>query len=98
MRDDRWDYKTYGEYYEAMRKHGAEFETYVENIFQTHRGHGLMSFVGQREQLAGENKAGFEIKLDRIFAQSGRLWIECYEKSDENNLTYVPSGIFRRDN
>jgi len=52
----------------------------------------------------GENLQGFEIKYDaRCTGDNGtiptnRLSIEIAEKTDLNNLNFIPSGIYRDDN
>lgn len=52
----------------------------------------------------GENLQGFEIKYDaRCTGDNNtkptfRLSIEIAEKSNESNISYIPSGIYRSDN
>lgn len=46
----------------------------------------------------GENILGIEIKNDKLFRETGNLYIETEEKTDENNDEFVPSGICREDN
>lgn len=52
----------------------------------------------------GENLQGFEIKFDSWCTgynrpkASNRLSIEVSEKTNEQNVSYVPSGIYRNDN
>lgn len=46
----------------------------------------------------GESLSGVEIKQDCKFKETGNLYIETAEKTDEKNRNYVESGVFRGDN
>jgi hypothetical protein len=57
----------------------------------------LVQFVAVANNLDCENMAGFEIKRDGRFRQTGNLYFETDEKTDPANPVFVPSGIRRRD-
>lgn len=77
---------------------GIEFQDFVFDVLYA-MGIPLISYSSKKYQsFIGENKAGFEIKYDRRFQETGNLAIELYEKSNKNNNKWVNSGILRHDN
>jgi hypothetical protein len=46
----------------------------------------------------GENLQGFEIKFDNTHTKTKRLSIEIAEKRKGENINFVDSGIYRKDN
>lgn len=86
------------EYYKKKLTEGLYFQDYVvELLYEI--GLPIISYSSKEfQQLIGENKAGIEIKYDQKFRNTGNLYIEIAEKSNPNNLNFVPSGIYRNDN
>jgi hypothetical protein len=77
---------------------GAEFLDFV--VISLYR-HGLIlqPFTSRLYQYAkGESLQGWEVKLDNRFTETGRLSIEIAEKTQANNSSWAPSGIYRNDN
>lgn len=79
-------------------REGVEFQDFVcKELAKRHVI--LQNLSSQKYQFSiGENLQGFEIKLDNRCTETGRLSIEVAEKTAAANATFVPSGIFRRDN
>lgn len=87
------------EYYKEMLSKGLEFQDFVTDILIKELGISLSSYSSVKYQNnKGENKQGFEIKFDDRCKETGNLYIETSEKSNENNPNYVDSGIYRNDN
>lgn len=86
------------EYYKEKLKQGLYYQDFViEQLYKI--GLPLISYSSKEFQnLIGENKAGIEIKNDNNYQKTGNLYIETAEKSDENKITFWPSGIYRNDN
>jgi hypothetical protein len=77
---------------------GMEFQDFVCTQLAK-RGLLIQYYSSKKYQFErGENVQGVEVKLDNLCTKSGRLSIEIAEKSKANNLSYVPSGIYREDN
>lgn len=77
---------------------GAEFQDYV-----THRllqcGIVVNQYSSKKYQIEhGESASGIEVKYDKLFHDTGNLYIEYQEKSNKDNPEYVNSGILRKDN
>ena len=77
---------------------GIEFQDFVceqlakENII-------LQNLSSKKYQFKiGENLQGFEIKLDNLCTETGRLSIEVAEKFKAENFDWIKSGIYRNDN
>ena len=85
-------------YYKEKLKEGLHFQDYViEELYKI--GLPLISYSSKEYQnMIGENKAGMEIKYDKRFRDTGNLYIEIAEKSNPQNINFVPSGIYRNDN
>lgn len=89
---------TYPTYYAATRAAGQLYQDFVVEQFYK-LGIPLVQYISTAYQYdVGENHGGVEIKLDDRLAETGNLWIEGEEKSNPNNTSFVPSGIFREDN
>ena len=75
---------------------GLEFQDWVTDLLSRH-GIIIQNYCSRKYQFTrGENRQGFEIKLDRRCTETGRLSIETYEKT-EVNAQWVQSGILRED-
>lgn len=76
---------------------GKEFQDFASDILLRY---GLLvnAYSSRKYQLKGEGSGGIEIKLDRMFRETGNLYIEISEKANPSNLHYFPSGIQREDN
>jgi hypothetical protein len=83
-------------YYNDMLKVGLQYQDFMcDLLYQL--GIPLLSYSSKMYQIKkGENKAGFEIKFDQMFARTGNLWIEFEERS-VTDKPYIQSGIFRDD-
>lgn len=89
---------SYADYYDEMLEIALEFQDFVSEALYA-SGFPIGCYSSRKwQQDKGESRAGVEIKFDRIFHRSGRLWIETSEKADPANGHYVPSGIYRNDN
>jgi hypothetical protein len=86
------------EYYKSQLESGLFYQDFVVEKLYDH-GLPLINYGSKEYQkIIGENKAGFEIKYDKMFRKTGNFWIEIAEKSNPNNPNYVESGIMRKDN
>jgi hypothetical protein len=89
---------THTDYYMDMYKQGTDFQNYVLEVLRIEFGWEIRAHHTDEEQVQiGENSAGFEIKLDKKFRQTGNFWIECQERSNKH-IPYSPAGIFAKDN
>lgn len=88
----------YKEYYQKKLEQGIEYQDFVvERLYDV--GLPIISYGSKKYQhLIGENKAGFEIKYDTKFKETGNFYIETDEKSHPDNPRYVRSGVYRNDN
>ena len=76
---------------------GDSFEDYVTDRL-AESGITLRTYKSAKMQLGvGENRAGFEIKLDEGHQRYSHLSIEIAERRQASGI-WVPSGIFRNDN
>ena len=85
------------EYYEKLEE-GWKFEDFVTEVLYfngiiigLYRGRSMQSRVG-------ESRAGVELKYDMKAAQTGNLYIEISEKTDEDDKEFFPSGIYASGN
>jgi len=85
-------------YYKEKLEEGLQFQDVVtRELYQ--RGIIVVGYASRKYQNDyGENMLGAEIKRDGMFRETGNLYIETAEKSHPDNLNYIPSGIYRRDN
>lgn len=84
-------------YYEERLAAGEDFENLVVDVLYRN-GLPVVAYKGRRAQQLGENRAGFEIKLDERFAATRNLYIEVAEKSRPSRPDFTPSGVYRDDN
>jgi hypothetical protein len=86
------------EYYKKQLEKGLQFQDYVtEKLYDV--GLPVVGYSSKKFQCSnGENKCGFEIKFDDKVKDTGNLYIEIAEKSDEKNINFIASGIYRNDN
>lgn len=85
-------------YYNDKLQIGLEFQDVVTKALYQ-RGIVVIGFASRKFQNAeGENLLGAEIKRDDKFRETGNLYIEVAEKSHPENINFVPSGIYRKDN
>lgn len=85
--------------YEESKMLGDNYEDFVRHILKERYNYILHPYTTEEEQYEyGENKEGIEIKNDLIMERTRRIWIETAEKTNRNNLEFVPSGIYRGDN
>lgn len=77
---------------------GNMFQDFVTDILVERCGLVISNYASKKYQFEkGENKQGFEIKLDNRCTETKRLSIEIAEKTAIEN-SFVPSGIYRNDN
>jgi len=89
----------YDEYYRTKLASALEFQDHVVDICSQRIGLIIQQYSSHRRQLdTGESRNGVEVKHDEMFADTGNLWIECFEKSHPDIQDYTASGIFRDDN
>ena len=88
--------ENYKEYYTQQLKEATEYQDYICQKLHT-RGIVLQNMTSKKYQYKRENLLGLEIKYDKRFADTGRLYIETHEKSNPCNQHYVESGIYRDD-
>jgi len=88
----------YKEYYKDKLEEGLQFQDKVtKELYQ--RGIVVIGYASKQcQNSCGENMLGAEIKRDGMFRDTGNLYIETAEKSDPDNMEYIPSGIYRKDN
>ena len=85
--------------YERNLERGLNYQYWVKQMFpKVYKNRSITYYEGKQNQLKGESLEGIEVKLDEVSHSTGRVYIEVAEKSNSNNATYVPSGIYREDN
>lgn len=84
-------------YYKEQYQLGLKFQEVVNDEL-TKRGLPLDFYETKEGQLIGETKQGIECKADFRMEQTGNCYIEISEKSNAQNMCYIPSGIYREDN
>lgn len=73
-----------------------EFQDFVADQLFRHCGIALVNFQSKVYQVShGENLAGFEIKNDKKYCETGRLFIEFEKKDKPEDKSYYKSGIYR---
>lgn len=84
--------------YQDNLQEGKEFEDYCYRWLEVHKRTRITPCEGKDLQIkVGENYFGLEIKLDKMFRTTQRLYIEIKERS-HTRYAYTDSGIFRKDN
>ena len=87
------------QYYEIKLKEGQDYEQWVSDRWpEVYKDRTLHLHKGRQAQLEGETAEGIEIKYDKRFAETNRIYIETHEKTNPANREYVKSGIYREDN
>ena len=85
--------------YESNYKKGNKYQDFIVDLFIETFGIAISCYSSKENQYnKGESRQGIEIKFDDILKETGNLYIEIKEKANENNDSYVDSGIFRNDN
>lgn len=85
-------------YYMAQLEEARKYQDFVKHELYK-RGIPIVFNDSTHYQYdEGENILGIEIKNDKMFRDTGNLYIEVEEKADANNKNYVKSGILRNDN
>lgn len=85
--------------YERELVKGLDYQYWVQKMFpRVYKNRDITYYEGKENQLKGESLEGIEVKYDEVSNSTGRFYIEQAEKANENNLKYVPSGIYREDN
>ena len=89
----------YEEYREASIESGRVYQDFVVDALQTHLRLSITVYNSRiYQQQVGESAQGFEIKNDKLFHKTGRLYIELAEKARPRDGMYAKSGINRSDN
>jgi hypothetical protein len=84
--------------YAEKFKAGTEYQDYSQlELYKAGIPIGVLTSKKYQRKY-GESIAGMEVKLDRKLEETGNLYFETHEKSDEKNLNFVESGILRNDN
>jgi hypothetical protein len=74
---------------------GLQFQDWVCCLFSARFDYHLQNMCSRLYQLKlGENRQRWEIKLDELCLQHGRLSIEVEERRHKDMTTWTPSGIF----
>ena len=85
--------------YKLQLEESQEFQDYCARLILKEMGIPLTNYQTKKYQYSeGENAQGWEIKLDKLYVETGNLYIEMKEKSNPANPDYVKSGIYRLDN
>jgi len=87
----------YNKIYKLQLENSLEFQDYI--CFKLCTVGIIIQNIGSKKyQRYMENLLGLEIKNDKIFRETNRLYIETHEKSHPLNEFYILSGIYRNDN
>lgn len=81
--------------WKASIEEGAMYEEHIEALFKQ-KGIDI-GLYKDRMQYEGESQIGLEIKYDKLFRQTGNLYIEYAEKQPSAK-DWVDSGIHKKDN
>jgi hypothetical protein len=84
--------------YEENRTKGELYQDFISDVLYDKYFIQINCFKSKKYQLRGENKQGIEIKFDDLYKKTDNLYIEIAEKSNANNLNFIESGIYRKDN
>lgn len=86
-------------YYNDKLKEGEKYQQFIKEQLIKQIYLNIDYYYTKNEQYnIGESKQGFEIKFDNRFKETGNLYIEVSEKTNEKNENYIKSGIMRNDN
>ena len=90
-------FPTYTGYYQQQLEESKEFQDFLTKELSK-RGIHIQCFSSKKYQWEiGESACGTEIKYDKMFSQTGNLYIETHEKANPANLNYAMSGINREN-
>lgn len=89
----------YEDYRAASIESSRVYQDFVADVLQTHLRLSITVYNSRiYQEQVGESAQGFEIKNDKLFYKTGRLYIELAEKARPRPGMYVKSGINRSDN
>lgn len=88
------------DYYKAQLEDAAQYQDFIaDQLRKSDPCIIIQAYSSRRYQYDnGESACGIEIKHDKKYAETKRLYIETAEKSNGDIAEFTPSGIFRRDN
>lgn len=88
------------EYYKEKMEAGLEYQDFIADQLRKATPCMILGAYSSRryQYEKGESASGIEIKHDMLMKQTGNLYIEVAEKSNEDIPDYTPSGIMRNDN
>jgi hypothetical protein len=89
----------YTKYYMQKLEEGKKYEKFIKQELYIKKQLTLNLCDNKQEQInIGENLEGIEIKFDNKKSKYGNIYIEFQEKTNENNINWINSGILRKDN
>lgn len=73
---------------------------YMDLVIEVLYKNGIICipYTSKKKQLYAESLNGIEIKYDRRFRETKRLYFETHEKRKHDNKIWVESGILKNDN
>lgn len=88
------------EYYREKMQAGLEYQDFIADQLRKATPCIILgAYSSTKYQFEkGESASGIEIKHDMLLKETGNLYIEVAEKSEEKVPDYSPSGIMRNDN
>ena len=88
------------DYYKEKLEAGLEYQDFVVDKLRKYDPAFIVNAYSSKkwQQEKGESSSGLEIKHDMLMKKTGNIYIEVAEKSNPDNVDYVPSGIYRDDN
>lgn len=84
-------------YYNEQLEEALEYQDFVVQVMMR-RGTPICVYSSRKNQYKAESANGYEIKYDKRFKKTGRLYIETHEKTSHTNSKWVESGILKNDN
>lgn len=84
-------------YYKEQLEEALEYQDFVVQVMMR-RGTPICVYSSRKNQYKAESANGYEIKYDKRFKKTGRLYIETHEKTSHTNSKWVESGILKNDN
>ena len=89
----------YTKYYLQKLEDGKKYEEFIKQQLYIKKQLTLNLCHNKEQQInIGENLEGIEIKFDNKKNIYKNIYIELQEKTNENNMNWVNSGILRKDN
>lgn len=85
------------DYYKNQLEEALEYQDFVVQVMMR-RGTPICVYSSKKNQYKAESANGYEIKYDKRFKDTGRLYIETHEKTSHTNSKWVESGILKNDN